>query len=824
MAAVTMGPFLVCVGLLASVVHAAAHCHLPASEFVLHGDHLIGGLFDLYHVSSPIHHHRPEAVDCTSQNFLLPNYRRFQLMRFSVEEINNSSDLLPDVSLGYEIFDICSDLQSFPGVLKQISVDGSVQAWAGSHVSLSKVIGVVGPFSSTQTLTVAPLFMVDFISMVSYGASSSVFSSNENFPSFLRTVHPNKEVIDVIIRILQHFNWRWAAFLNSDNDFGIDGRDLFIQGIKDTEVCLAYTQNLNMLTDFTQTFRQIEQQKIGVIIVFAPKMIVEALIDSAIGLNVTNRVWIADDGWSMNKNLPKKKGIRSIGTVIGVSQPVVTIPGFDKFVFSDKSQNQCKNSEQQMFCNQFCKCSHLSAEEITSADPTFSFPVYSAVYAIAHALHRVLQCGAGSCNRSITVHPHMVLAELKKSNFTLLNQTIQFNEYGDPKFGSYSIVYWNAKGIPEEVGFFHFHPFMHFYINGTKVQWFTNGEVPTSLCSTECQEGYIKTHNGIHQCCFTCEVCPNGTYVNSTDQVSCHHCEEHQWSAAGSTSCLPRTVEYVAFTDTAAVVILVGAGLLLALTLAMCVLFAINYNTPVVRSAGGPMCFLILGCLSLCSISIFFFFDKPTVAFCVLRFLPFVLFYTVCLACFVVRSFQIVSIFKIAAKFPQAHSWWMKYHGQWLVISVTFVIQAFLIIVSLSSDPPSPFRDIVSYPDKIILGCFMNLKTSSGSTVLLLSLGSLCFIFSYMGKDLPKNYNEAKAITFCLLLLILTWIIFTTASMLYQGKYIHSLNALAVLSSIYSFLLWYFLPKCYIIIFQPQKNTQKYFQGLIQDYTKTISQ
>lgn len=99
-------------------------------------------------------------------SFLLPNYRRFQLMRFSAEEINNSSDLLPDVSLGYDIFDICSDLHSFPGVLKQVSVNGSVQAWVGSHARRSEVIGVVGPFSSTQALTVAPLFMVDFISMV----------------------------------------------------------------------------------------------------------------------------------------------------------------------------------------------------------------------------------------------------------------------------------------------------------------------------------------------------------------------------------------------------------------------------------------------------------------------------------------------------------------------------------------------------------------------------------------------------------------------------------------------------------------------------------
>lgn len=221
-------------------------------------------------------------------------------------------------------------------------------------------------------------------------------------------MHPNKEVINVIIRVLRHFGWQWAAFLNSDNDFGIDGRNLFIQGIKGTDVCLAYTENLSMLANFTRTFRQIQTQKINVIIVFAPKMIVEALIDSAIKLNVTNKVWIADDGWSLNKNLPRKKGIRSIGTVIGVSQPVVTIPGFDDFIRSAKGRSECRREEQPEFCNQACKCSHLTAEEITSADPTFSFPVYSAVYAIAHALHNVLQCGSGRCNRSITAHPHKV--------------------------------------------------------------------------------------------------------------------------------------------------------------------------------------------------------------------------------------------------------------------------------------------------------------------------------------------------------------------------------------------------------------------------------
>uniref|UniRef100_UPI0037E94CEF taste receptor type 1 member 1-like n=1 Tax=Semicossyphus pulcher TaxID=241346 RepID=UPI0037E94CEF len=807
--------------LLGTLHYALAQCTVPASDFQLEGDYFIGGLFEI-HTSAPIYQERPEAIHCSSKPFHQTNYRRFQLMRFAVEEINNSTNLLPNVSVGYEIFDHCSDTQNFPELLKLISVNGLIQPWVEDRhqLDVSKVIAVVGPFASTQSLTVAPLFMADLIPMVSYGSSTTVFSKKEKYPSFLRTVHPNKDVIEVIVNIVQHFNWRWVAFLNSDNDFGNDGRELFLKRIKDTEICLAYTKGLNDNISYSQMFKQIETNGINAIIVFAPEFTAEALILSAIQLNVTNKVWIAGDTWSLNKLLQKHKGIKNIGTVLGVSQPVVSIPGFDDFIYSTKNQTQCENLERNIFCNQVCNCSR-SAEEILAVDPSFSFPVYSAVYAIAHALHNTLQCGADQCNGNITVYPHMVLAELKKSNFTLLNHSIEFRENGDPKFGSYSIVFWNS-GDAEEVGFY---KSLYFFINGSKIKWHNKGEVPTSLCSKECSIGYVKEQNGIHKCCFTCTICQNGTFINSTkDPYKCIHCKDTEWSAAGSTSCNLRLVEYIPFTDSGAILIMIGALALEGLTLAMSVLFAINYNTPVVRSAGGPMCFLILGCLSLCSLSVFFYFDKPTISFCLLRSLPFILFYTVCLACFVVRSFQIVCIFKMAAKFPKLHSWWIKYHGQWLIITVAFVTQAFLLHICYFYAPPKPYNETQWSPESIILSCDIQFQAFSGLAILLVFLGSLCFIFSYMGKDLPKNYNEAKAITFCLLLLILTWVIFTTIYVLYQGKYIQTLNAMAVLSSLYCFLLFYFLPKCYIIIFQPQKNTQQHFQALIQNYTKTISQ
>ncbi|XP_063321117.1 taste receptor type 1 member 1-like [Pelmatolapia mariae] len=811
---------------LGSFLYGFDQCTVPDSEFQREGDYLIGGLFNIHQANSSFYHYRPEVIDCSSTPFILSSYRRFQLMRFSVEEISNSTKLLPNVSLGYEISDHCTDTMSFPGPFNLISVNGLIKPLEEPHRNLSKVIAVVGTYTSPQAQAVAPLFMIDLIPMVSYGAASSIFSRKQNYPSFMRTVHPNKDVIEVIFSILREFNWKWVAFLYVDDNYGIDGLQLFLKKIKDTDVCLAYNKALDQYSDYKEIFKQINAQNVNVIIVLALEWTVEELMKSVKQINVTNKVWIAGDAWSLSQKIRDQiQGIKNIGTVLGVAEPNMTIPGFSEFIYSFKAQTHCENAKQQKFCNQICNCSSLTAEEIIDADPSFSFPVYSAVYSIAHALHNVLQCGADGCKDNITVYPYMVLTELRKSNFTLLNQTIQFDENGDPMFGSYAIVFWGQDGRVHEVGYYNFHGSFDFSINRSKIRWHTTGQVPTSVCSKECDVGYKKTQDGIHKCCFTCTICPSRTYINTTeDPYSCINCNNTQWSEEGSTSCNLRVVEYTPFTDIWAIVIMVGAFILVFISLALSVLFALNYNTPVVKSAGGSMCFLILGCLSLSSLSVFFYFGEPTVAFCILRYLPFLLFFTVCLACFVVRSFQIVCIFKIAAQIPKLHSWWMKYHGQWLFITVAFVTQAIFLLINYIYAPPSSKMDIYWNPQKIILGCDIDFKAALISLVLPLSFCFLCFVFSYMGKDLPKNYNEAKAITFCLLLLILTWIIFATGSILYQGKYIQPLQSLAVLSSLYSFFLWYFFPKCYIIIFQPQKNTQRYFQNLIQSYTKTMSQ
>lgn len=91
------------------------------------------------------------------------------------------------------------------------------------------------------------------------------------------------------------------------------------------------------------------------------------------------------------------------------------------------------------------------------------------------------------------VYPLQVLAELKQSNFTLLNQSIQFDENIEPKFGSYSIVFWNDSGEAEVIGYYKFQPSIYYYINENKIQWYTDGEVSGYFYQIMC---------GIMQCAY----------------------------------------------------------------------------------------------------------------------------------------------------------------------------------------------------------------------------------------------------------------------------------------------------------------------------------
>ncbi|XP_026124611.1 taste receptor type 1 member 1-like [Carassius auratus] len=443
-------------------------------------------------------------------------------MRFAIEEINNSTTLLPNVSLGYEIFDHCTDTKNLPSVFSFISKNGSIKPKEKLNNYQPKVIALTGPYGSTRTITIAPLITMDSIPLVNYGASSYALSNKLQYPSFIRTIPSNKNLIEMIIHIIQWFGWNWVAFLGSQDDYSSDGLKLFNNYISNTGICLAYQEAFSQKTNYSLTLKKIDMLNIKVVVVFAVPQYASNIIKTAIANNIQDKVWIASETWAMNQQLPREPGIGKIGTVIGITERLLTLPGFDKFIYKEReiikaysnvSDIQCESKT----CNQDCDyCTSLSAEEIINENPTFSFAIYAAIYTIAHALHNVLQCNMNECHKNITVRPYMLLEPIKKLDFSLNGRQVKYDDNGDPTI-SFAVVLWNTETNPprfEMVGTYDTYPEMTFTINNSRFPWHNSGSVPFSNCSVECKEGFSRKHDGYHSCCFLCIKCPRNSYVN----------------------------------------------------------------------------------------------------------------------------------------------------------------------------------------------------------------------------------------------------------------------------------------------------------------------
>uniref|UniRef100_A0A8C1UXJ9 Taste receptor type 1 member 2 n=1 Tax=Cyprinus carpio TaxID=7962 RepID=A0A8C1UXJ9_CYPCA len=358
---------------------------------------------------------------------------------------------------------------------------------------------------------------------VNYGASSYVFSDKLQYPSYVRTIPSNKDLIEMIIHIIRWYGWNWVAFLGSQHD--LDGLKLFNKYIRNTGICLAYQEGLSLNANYSQTLKKIDELNINVIVIFALPQYATKMIKAAIANNIQDKVWIASQHWAMNKQLPTEPGIGKIGTIIGITEKLLSLPGFNEFVYkargtTDVGHNDRAESEVQgknKTCNQVCDyCSLLTAEEIINENPTLSFSIYAAIYTIAHALHKVLQCDMNECHKNTVAKPYMLLGEIKKLDFLLNGRHIEYDDHFDPTI-SFAVVLWRTDVNPprfEMVGSYEKHPEITFTIDNSLLLWHNNGSVPFSNCSVECEAGYSRKPEGFHSCCFSCEKCPPNTYVD----------------------------------------------------------------------------------------------------------------------------------------------------------------------------------------------------------------------------------------------------------------------------------------------------------------------
>ena len=289
---------------------------------------------------------------------------------------------------------------------------------------------------------------------------------------------------------------------------------------------------------------------------------------------------------------------------------------------------------------------------------------------------------------------------------------------------------------------------------------------------------------------------------------------DREWSEKGSSRCTPKTLEYFSWDDGFAVVLLTLAALGILLSLLVGALFLHQRQTPVVKAAGGGLCQVILLSLIGSFISTMVFVGKPSDLTCKVRQVLFGLSFTLCVSCILVKSLKILLAFQFN---PALGRVFRRLYQPHIIVCGCLTLQLLtcLLWLLLSS---SPREKLTVQPTSILAECHEGSHVAFGVMLSYIAvLALVCFFCAFKGRKLPQKYNEAKFITFGMLLYLISWAIFVPVYITTSGKYLPAVEMVVILISSYGIICCHFLPKCYIILFRKEHNTKDAF---IQDVHK----
>uniref|UniRef100_H2ZUL8 G-protein coupled receptors family 3 profile domain-containing protein n=1 Tax=Latimeria chalumnae TaxID=7897 RepID=H2ZUL8_LATCH len=297
------------------------------------------------------------------------------------------------------------------------------------------------------------------------------------------------------------------------------------------------------------------------------------------------------------------------------------------------------------------------------------------------------------------------------------------------------------------------------------------------------------------------------------DSSECIKCPEDQWSNERQDACIPKTIEYLSYEDPMGVA-LAAISIFCALVPAFGLGTFIKFrDTPIVKANNRELSYLLLVALVLCFLCSLIFIGRPRKVTCMLRQVAFGIIFVLCVSCVLAKTIMVV----IAFNATKPNSNLRKWVGPKLPNTIVFlctIIQVVICIAWLTSSPPFPEQNMKSQIGMIIIECNEGSVTAFWCVLGYMGLlAIISFIVAFLARKLPDSFNEAKFISFSMLVFVTVWLSFIPAYVSTRGKYMVAVEIFAILASSAGLLGCIFFPKCYIILLKPHMNTKEYLMG-----------
>ncbi|XP_066486660.1 vomeronasal type-2 receptor 26-like [Tiliqua scincoides] len=668
-----------------------------------------------------------------------------------------------------------------------------------------------------------------------------------------------------IVQLFLHFGWKWIGLISMDSD----GGDHFLQVLEpmlsQNGICSAFTErsknkvlSRGKLPDLMQEVLQnlpgyLESRANAIVLYGETTSII--LLETILWISrtmiplvdpgykvPTGKVWITTAQIDFTSNIYYKmlriKNFRDATFHGALSFTIHSNkhPGFQNFLqaldpWESEGDGFVKNFWEQAFNCFFPKGSTTptntdtcTGEEMLESLPApffemgmtrHSYSIYNAVHAVAHALHH--SHSSRPRHREIVDRSRLNINPWQLHSFLLRNSfnnscgdEIKFNEHGELAGGfdiTNLVTFKNDSYARVKVG--RLDPEaasgVKFSVNEDRIEW--HGVPPLSVCNDNCHPGSSrKLKEGEKFCCYDCAPCAEGMISDQDDMDFCSPCMEDHYPNKHQDGCIPKTTSFLSYAEPLGKSLAALALFLAAITALVLGIFIKQRDTPIVKANNRSLTYVLLISLLLCLLCSLLFIGKPNKETCLLRQTAFGNIFSIAVSSVLAKTIMVVVVFMATKPGNTFQKLVGTKLAHLIVFSCSFV-QVGICAVWLGTAPPFPYLDMHLLSGEIIVEC------NEGSVIMFYSvlgymglLAIISFTMAFLARKLPDSFNEAKFITFSMLVFCSVWLSFVPTYLSTRGKDMVAVEIFSILASSVGLLGCIFSPKCYIIILRPDLN------------------